>query len=29
VYMENNALFYRPIAADGEEKAAGLALTAV
>ncbi len=29
VYMENNSLFYRPIAADGEEKAAGLALTAV
>ena len=29
VYMENNLLFYRPIAADGEEKAAGLALTAV
>jgi ATP-dependent Clp protease ATP-binding subunit ClpC len=29
VYMENNALFYRPIAADGEEKMSGLALTAV
>jgi ATP-dependent Clp protease ATP-binding subunit ClpC len=29
VYMENNALFYRPVAADGEEKAAGLALSAV
>src|SRR6202453_4942606 len=29
VYMENNLLFYRPIAADGEEKMAGLALTAV
>ena len=29
VYMENNALFYRPIASDGEEKMAGLALTAV
>ena len=29
VYMENNQLFYRPIAADGEEKAAGLALTTV
>src|SRR5260370_3575720 len=29
VYMENNSLFYRPIAADGEEKAAGLALSAV
>jgi hypothetical protein len=27
--MENNSLFYRPIAADGEEKAAGLALSAV
>ncbi len=32
VYMENNQLFYRPISAEGgdaEEKAAGLALTAV
>jgi ATP-dependent Clp protease ATP-binding subunit ClpC len=29
VYMENNALFYRPIAADGEEKMAGLALSNV
>jgi ATP-dependent Clp protease ATP-binding subunit ClpC len=29
VYMENNSLFYRPVAADGEEKMAGLALTAV
>jgi ATP-dependent Clp protease ATP-binding subunit ClpC len=29
VYMENNALFYRPIASDGEEKVAGFALTAV
>ena len=29
VYMENNSLFYRPIASDGEEKMAGLALTAV
>ena len=29
VYMENNALFYRPIAADGEEKVSGFALTAV
>jgi ATP-dependent Clp protease ATP-binding subunit ClpC len=29
VYMENNKLFYRPIAADGEEKLAGLALTTV
>src|SRR4030081_2120094 len=29
VYMENNSLFYRPISADGEEKMAGLALTAV
>jgi ATP-dependent Clp protease ATP-binding subunit ClpC len=33
VYMESNQLFYRPISAegggDGEEKAAGLALTAV
>jgi ATP-dependent Clp protease ATP-binding subunit ClpC len=29
VYLENNQLFYRPILADSEEKAAGLALTAV
>jgi len=29
VYLENNALFYRPITADGEEKVAGLALSAV
>src|SRR5216683_1751831 len=29
VYMENNSLFYRPVSADGEEKMAGLALTAV
>jgi ATP-dependent Clp protease ATP-binding subunit ClpC len=29
VYMENNALFYRPVSADGEEKMAGMALTAV
>jgi ATP-dependent Clp protease ATP-binding subunit ClpC len=29
VYMENNALFYRPIASDGDEKVTGLALTAV
>src|ERR1700754_3903179 len=29
VYMENNQLFYRPISTDGEEKVAGLALTAV
>jgi ATP-dependent Clp protease ATP-binding subunit ClpC len=29
VYMENNSLFYRPIASDGEEKMAGLALTTV
>jgi ATP-dependent Clp protease ATP-binding subunit ClpC len=29
VYMENNALFYRPISSDGEEKVAGFALTAV
>jgi ATP-dependent Clp protease ATP-binding subunit ClpC len=29
VYMENNLLFYRPIAADGEEKVAGLALSTV
>jgi ATP-dependent Clp protease ATP-binding subunit ClpC len=29
VYMENNALFYRPISADGEEKVSGFALTAV
>jgi ATP-dependent Clp protease ATP-binding subunit ClpC len=29
VYLDNNQLFYRPIAADGEEKAAGLALSTV
>jgi ATP-dependent Clp protease ATP-binding subunit ClpC len=29
VYMTNNQLFYRPVSADGEEKMAGLALTAV
>ncbi len=29
VYMENNSLFYRPIASDGDEKVAGFALTAV
>ncbi len=29
VYMENNQLFYRPIASEGEEKLAGLALTTV
>jgi ATP-dependent Clp protease ATP-binding subunit ClpC len=29
VYLDNNMLFYRPIAADGEEKAAGLALSTV
>src|SRR5712664_343588 len=29
VYMENNSLFYRPVSADGEEKMAGMALTAV
>jgi ATP-dependent Clp protease ATP-binding subunit ClpC len=29
VYMENNQLFYRPVSADGEEKIAGVALTAV
>jgi len=29
VYLENNALFYRPITADGEDKVAGLALSAV
>src|SRR6195952_3584740 len=29
VYMENNVLFYRPIASDGEEKLAGFALSAV
>ncbi len=29
VYLENNSLFYRPILADSEEKAAGLALTTV
>ena len=29
VYLDNNVLHYRPIAADGEEKAAGLALSTV
>jgi ATP-dependent Clp protease ATP-binding subunit ClpC len=29
VYLDNNLLHYRPIAAEGEEKAAGLALTTV
>ena len=29
VYLDNNQLFYRPINADSEEKAAGLALTTV
>ena len=29
VYLDNNQLFYRPILADTEEKAAGLALTTV
>jgi ATP-dependent Clp protease ATP-binding subunit ClpC len=29
VYMENNLLFYRPVSSDGEEKMAGMALTAV
>ncbi len=29
VYLENNQLFYRPIASEGEEKLAGLALTTV
>jgi ATP-dependent Clp protease ATP-binding subunit ClpC len=29
VYLENNQLHYRPVAAEGEEKAAGLALTTV
>ena len=29
VYMENNSLYYRPVAAEGEEKLAGLALTTV
>jgi len=29
VYMTNNQLFYRPVSADGEEKIAGVALTAV
>src|SRR5579864_3031004 len=29
VYMANNQLFYRPVSADGEEKMAGMALTAV
>ncbi len=29
VYLENNLLFYRPVSAEGEEKLAGLALSAV
>ncbi len=29
VYLDNNQLFYRPILADTEEKAAGLALSTV
>jgi ATP-dependent Clp protease ATP-binding subunit ClpC len=29
VYLDNNSLFYRPINADSEEKADGLALTTV
>jgi ATP-dependent Clp protease ATP-binding subunit ClpC len=29
VYLENNQLFYRPVSSEGEEKLAGLALTAV
>jgi ATP-dependent Clp protease ATP-binding subunit ClpC len=29
VYMENNQLFYRPVSTEGEEKMAGMALTAV
>jgi ATP-dependent Clp protease ATP-binding subunit ClpC len=29
VYLENNQLFYRPVSAEGEEKLAGLALSAV
>lgn len=29
VYLENNRLFYRPVSSEGEEKSAGLALTAV
>ena len=29
VYLENNALFYRPILSDTEEKAAGLALATI
>ena len=29
VYLENNQLHYRPVAAEGEEKAAGLAMTTV
>ena len=29
VYMDSNKLFYRPIAADGEEKVAGLELSTV
>ncbi|HSU18361.1 MAG TPA: AAA family ATPase, partial [Acidobacteriaceae bacterium] len=29
VYLDNNQLFYRPVVSEGEEKLAGLALTAV
>ncbi len=29
VYLENNQLFYRPVSTEGEEKLAGLALSAV
>ena len=29
VYLDNNQLHYRPVSAEGEEKAAGLALTTV
>ena len=29
VYLDNNQLFYRPIASDGEEKVGGLALSVV
>lgn len=29
VYLENNKLFYRPVSNEGEEKLAGLALSAV
>ncbi len=29
VYLENNALFYRPVSSDGEDKVTGFALSAV